>query len=577
MKQPKKIPYGITNFERIRKENYVYVDKTRFIEKIENEATKYHFLIRPRKFGKSLFLSVLDHYYDLRHKDDFEQLFGDLHIGKNPTPKRNDMFVVRFNFSAIDTSSMKDFNVALLEKIKMAIIFFLTDHRDYVVNLKEAKDTVWRMEKASTCLEYAFDIAKSHGKKVFVIVDEYDHFANDMIAEGRYLGEENYKKAVWAGSQIRDFYETLKNASETVIDNIFITGITPVMLDDLTSGFNISNNLSLKEGYNEILGFTDEEVAFVMQEAGIDKSTIQVDMEFLYNGYLFHADAKNKLYNPAMMNYFFLEVLEEGEKTVSLIDDNLKTDYGRIRNFIIPFENMTAIKDLIHNGGTPATIAKKFSIINLHDHKNFLSLLFYMGLVTISKNGDDYPVLKIPNFSVRTNYWEYIENLISEEIPEDTRLPYLAVRYFEYLLQLAIHEDPRPFLDFINGNFVDILSNRDLMNFSEKDIKILMMTLIFQSNLYLPISEYETSGGYCDIYLQRRELNPKVQTDWVWEIKYVKESDAGKRSLIARKKKEALAQLHRYKNSQKFSDRKDVRYLAVLFIGKKKYWMEEIG
>jgi len=185
--------------------------------------------------------------------------------------------------------------------------------------------------------------------------------------------------------------------------------------------------------------------------------------------------------------------------------------------------------------------------------------------------------LKIPNFSVRTNYWEYIENLISEEIPEDTRLPYLAVRYFEYLLQLAIHEDPRPFLDFINGNFVDILSNRDLMNFSEKDIKILMMTLIFQSNLYLPISEYETSGGYCDIYLQRRELNPKVQTDWVWEIKYVKESDAGKRSLIARKKKEALAQLHRYKNSQKFSDRKDVRYLAVLFIGKKKYWMEEIG
>ena len=576
VRQHKKIPYGITNFETIRTENYLYVDKTRFIEQIENETTKYQFLIRPRKFGKSLFLSVLDHYYDVRYKDKFVQLFGNLYIGRNPTLGRNDFFVLNFEFSGLDTCSIKDFNIAFLEKIKMVTQRFFIDHRDLITNYEELNSKVWNMEKSSNCLEFVFNIVNSFGKKVFIIIDEYDHFANDMIASKMYLGEEHYEKAVWAGSQVRDFYETLKANTRTVIDKIFITGITPVMLDDLTSGFNISNNLSLKVSYNEILGFTEDELGFVMREAGIDKSAVKVDMEYLYNGYLFHVDAKNKLYNPAMMNYFFMGILEEGERMESLVDDNLKTDYGRIRNLIVPFENKTVLKDLVNNGGTPANIVKKFSFINLHQHENFLSLLYYMGLVTISKNASGNPVLKIPNYSVRTNYWEYIKYFINEEIPENTRLPYHAARYFEYLEKLAVFNDPRPFLDFINGNFVEILSNRDLMNFNEKDIKILMMTLIFQSNFYLPVSEVENSGGYCDIYLQRRKVYPSVKSDWVWEVKYIRESDAGKRSLIAKKKKEALEQLYRYKNSTQFKDRTDVRYLAVVFIGRKKYFAEEI-
>jgi hypothetical protein len=295
------------DFERIRDENYVYVDKTRYVEMIENEAAKYHFLIRPRKFGKSLFLSVLKHYYDVCYADKFDALFGDLYIRKNPTPKRNSLFVMRFSFSGLDTSSVEKFQVSFTAAIRSSIDFFLVEHKDLFDDYEKKENELWKLDNIRAFIEYAFKIIKSFKRKAYIIIDEYDHFANDLIAMGTNLSQEQYKQLIWANGVVRDFYETLKDNTEKVIDTIFITGITPIMLDDVTSGFNISNNLSLKEKYCEILGFNEEEVEFVRQEAGIDKSLIKVDMKYLYNGYMFHIDAKNKLYNSSMVNYFFAE------------------------------------------------------------------------------------------------------------------------------------------------------------------------------------------------------------------------------------------------------------------------------
>jgi len=577
MKTPKKIPYGISNYESLRTENYVYVDKTRFIEQIENEPTKYHFLIRPRKFGKSLFLSTLRHYYDVCSADKFDVLFGDLYIGKNPTPKRNSLFIMKFSFSGLDTSSVEKFQVSFTGAIRGSIQSFLTEHRFIIKDYEALKKEAWTINNVRDYIEFAFDIIESFGTKAYIIIDEYDHFANDLIAQGTNLSLEQYKQLIWANGVVRDFYETLKDNTETVIDKIFITGVTPIMLDDVTSGFNISNNLSVDVRYNEMLGFTEEEVEFLIDECGIDREKIVHNIKFLYNGYLFNIDGENKVYNSAMILFFLYKVLIAGEKA-EIIDDNLKTDYGRIRNLITQFENKSVLKELSNNVEIQASIIKKFSILHLHEHKNFLSLLFYMGMVTISKNETTgIASLKIPNYTVKTNYWEYIERFINEEIPANTRLPYHPVKFYEFLGKLALEHNPRPFLDFINGNFVDILSNRDLIKFNEKDIKILMMTLIFQSDFYLPISEFETSGGYCDIYLQRRNsLYPKIETDWVWEIKYIKQSDSENEQLIAEKKMEAITQLQRYKNSTVFKDRTDVRFLAVVFIGKKEYFVEEV-
>ena len=575
MRTVKKIPYTLSNFGMIRAENYVYVDKTRFIEQIENENSKYHFLIRPRKFGKSLFLSTLRHYYDICYADKFDMLFGDLYIGQHPTLKRNSLFLMKFSFMGLDTSSVEAFKVSFTEAIRSSIEIFLTEHRLIIPDHEEKIKELRMLDNVRTYIEYAFQIIIGFGRKAYIIIDEYDHFANDLIALGTNLSIAQYKELIWANGVVRDFYETLKDHTEAVIDTIFITGVTPMMLDDVTSGFNISNNLSLKEKYCEILGFTEEEVEFVRQEAGIDKSLIKVDMEYLYNGYLFHEDAKNKLYNSSMVLYFFQEVMDEGEKIERLIDENIKTDYSRINKLLNKPYNINKLEQIIEFGKLPAKVSARFSIEKLHETKNFLSLLYYMGLVTIQKGeklGESW--LRIPNYTVKVIYWEYMENSILERNPE---MMFDSEVIYDGLINIAVDGDYKPFFDKFQKNFLSNISNRDLREFSEKNIKFLLLSILYQNSFYLPISELENSEGYSDIYLQRRNyLYPKIQTDWVWELKYIKEADAGKKHLFAAKKKEALTQLQRYKNSNFFKDRTDVRYLAIVFVGKKKYWITEV-
>ena len=575
MKTPKKISYGHCNFERIRKENYVYVDKTRFIEMIENEANSYHFLIRPRKFGKSLFLSTLRHYYDICYADKFDELFGDLYIGKNPTPKRNSLFVLEFSFSGLDTSSREKFEVSFTGAIRGSIQSFLIEHRFIISNYEELTKIAWNIDNVRDCIEFAFNLINSFGRKAYIIIDEYDHFANDLIAQGTNLSIQHYKELIWANGVVRDFYETLKDNTKKVIDTIFITGITPIMLDDVTSGFNISNNLSNDLRYNEILGFTEDEVEFLIDECGIDRAKITVDRKFLYNGYQFHQNAGNKLYNPSMMLYFLNKVnITEGE-IEELVDDNLKTDYGRIQMLLNKPENVEKLENIIEFDKIPSKVISRFSVERIHDLENFLSLLYYMGLLTIEKDTEsNSPLLRVPNYSIKTMYWEYIRHILKNQIPE---LSHNEINYYASLKDFAIHEKPEAFIKFIHQYYVSRFSNRDFQRFDEKYIKAVILTLMFQGSYYLPISELENSEGYSDIYLQRRNLYTNVKTDWVWEIKYVKETNAKKATLIEEKKSKAIEQLQRYKTSNLFKDRNDVRYLAVVFIGKKKYWIEEVS
>ncbi|MDR2171412.1 MAG: AAA family ATPase, partial [Planctomycetaceae bacterium] len=294
IKSPKQLPYGNANFKSVRTEkNYVYVDKTQFIELLENESNNSKIFIRPRRFGKSLFISMLSYYYDVNYADEFERLFGDLYIGKNPTPLKNSYAVMGFNFSGIDTLNFENFRNSFSDNIQNAVYRFFDKHKKF---FPDAIDAVRQIKKqkysALAALDWAFRIAESAGIKIFVIIDEYDHFANDLIARGSKLGDDFYKNAVCVNGIVRDFYEKLKIASgDGIIGQTFITGISPVMLDDLTSGYNIATNLTLDLQYNEILGFTRNEVNEIMNEINIDESKIEIDIEYYYNGYLFNEDA----------------------------------------------------------------------------------------------------------------------------------------------------------------------------------------------------------------------------------------------------------------------------------------------
>ncbi|MDR0415028.1 MAG: AAA family ATPase, partial [Prevotellaceae bacterium] len=412
-KIPKRLPYGNSNFESIRTEGYVYVDKTRFIEQLENESNKNLFFTRPRKFGKSLFFSMLSHYYDINKADKFEQLFGDLYIGQHPTPKRNSYLVLKFNFSGLDTTSEDYFRGSLSRKVQDIARDFLYTYKD-IFPEKELFKQIDAEQPGIDSLRKAFNAAKSVGKKVYIVIDEYDHFANDLIAQGTYTGDDTYRHLVRANGVIRDFYEMLKEGSETVIDRIILTGITPIMLDDITSGFNISNNLSLDPIYNEMLGFTQEEVSTLMKETGVNPDMITVDMELFYNGYLFHPEGEHKVYNPSMMLYLFSQILRHPKMVGNIIDENLKTDYGRLRRLIQSDRNCEQIVKIAQDGYVSSDVIPKFSIDKLHDSENFMSLLFYLGLLTIDRYENGKTLLKIPNYSIRTVYWDYILQLTKD-------------------------------------------------------------------------------------------------------------------------------------------------------------------
>ncbi|MDR3308926.1 MAG: AAA family ATPase [Tannerella sp.] len=573
-KKPRKLPYGMSNFETLITDNYVYVDKTRFIELLENEPNRNLFFTRPRKFGKSLFLTMLSCYYDYGMTDKFDRLFGNFYIGKHPTPNKNNYVVLNLDFSALDTTSEERFRESFSDRIEDCVCNFFNDHRD---SISYAGDIVEQMRLPASppgikSLGLIFRAAKEIGKKVFVIIDEYDHFANDIIAKGEGDGDEYYRKMVGANSIVRDFYETLKINSKTIIERILIVGITPIMLDDMTSGFNISNNISLKGKYNEILGFTQEEVEYLIEESGVDRSWISVDIKKMYNGYLFHAEGEKLVYNPSMMLYLFNELLDEKRPTENIIDENLKMDYGRIAKLFNNEANRQQLMDIVNNGSIGGRVVPKFSLNELTESSRFASLLFYFGLLTID-NTSSIPKLVIPNYSIKMVYWEYISKLTlerNEEIREDFSM------LSDSMYKFAVNGKAQQFIEYISTAFVRNLSVRDLRQFDEKYLKIILLTNLFYGKYFIPISEMEVSEGVTDIYLMRSGIYRNMPYEWVWEIKYVKQTDANKPAVIEAKKQKSREQLAKYRSSYLFRDRTDVRYLSVIYIGKRKVEIEEI-
>ncbi|MCK4261274.1 MAG: AAA family ATPase, partial [Halanaerobiales bacterium] len=252
-----KLPYGITDFKELRIENYFYIDKTKYIEIIENLNSKYLFYIRPRRFGKSLFLSTIEHYYDLNQKDVFEKLFSGLYIGDNPTKLKNEYFILSFDFSGLNTDSQERLKDSFRKTVLSSLIDLLDKYRSFFTGVEEVISELKNEFDLKRMLEIVYMLIKRTGKKVYILIDEYDHFANDILAIGN---GGFYKDTIRARGFVRDFYETLKIGAKSVIDRIFMTGISPIMLDDLTLGFNITNNLTMSPLLNEMLGFTEKEL-----------------------------------------------------------------------------------------------------------------------------------------------------------------------------------------------------------------------------------------------------------------------------------------------------------------------------
>ncbi|MDR1964501.1 MAG: ATP-binding protein [Planctomycetaceae bacterium] len=560
-----KLPYGNSDFRRIRLENYAYVDKTRFIEMLENEVNPNQFFIRPRKFGKSLFFMTLLYYYDINYADQFEQLFGDLYIGQHPTAKKNSYVVMAFDFSGLDTSNEEEFRFSFASNVCNTVRDFLQQHTKIFPDAEKFIEQIDSTPPNIGTLEMAFSVAKKAGLKIFVIIDEYDHFANDLIAMGNLFGKDFYKQVVTANGLVRDFYEKLKAATKSsTVDRTFITGVSPVMLDDLTSGYNIADNLSLKLKYNEMMGFTHQEVEELMNKTGIDANLITINMDYYYNGYLFHKDGKNKVYNPSMILYFFKELLDAGKLPASVVDPNVNTDYNRIKRLTENGHNRDILIKIAKEGSIVAQILPKFSIDQLNNKRYFVSLLFYMGLLTIKESCGEMVRLVVPNYSIQTVYWEYIQELMYSELPDFDTSDLLNV-----ISAMFKEGEIESFIKYVSENILSKLSDHDLQNFDEKYIKLVLMVYLRMSRIYTPMSEYEAVPGRIDLFLQSNPRIPEYQYEWILELKYCKTNASPKE--IAQKREEGLEKLNQYLNSDRLKDRPNLKSALIIFIGKNKY------
>ncbi|MCK4258006.1 MAG: AAA family ATPase [Halanaerobiales bacterium] len=563
-----KLPYGITDFKELRKENYFYIDKTQYIEILESLNSKYLFFIRPRRFGKSLFLSTLEYYYDLNKKDVFENLFSGLFIGNNPTKLKNEYFILSLDFSGLNTDSQKSLKESFRKTVLSGLIRFLKRYNYYIANVEKVIDKLEHENDLKRMLEIVFTLVEEVNKKIYVLIDEYDHFANDILAIG---DGDFYKDTIRARGFVRDFYETLKIGAKSVIDRIFMTGISPIMLDDLTSGFNITDNLTMNPLLNEMLGFTEQELIEFIDKIEIDikKENLLSELKLNYNGYLFSIRGKERVYNPDMILSFFNNWQQIGDYPEKLIDDNVKTDYGRLQRLIANRENKSILEEIILKEEIVSDIVSRFSFDRMYDQEYFISLLFYMGLLTIDKKHRSRLILKIPNYVIKTIYWEYLQKSLVEQYKINFDLDELR----KSVEKLAYDGEIESYIEYVSKNILKQLSNRDLLRFDEKYIKIILFSNLASGEVYKICSEREVEGGYIDLFLEKDSRYPDIEYEWLWELKYLKKEAKFR---IEQVKKEGLKQLEEYAASKKFVDKKNLKKALIIFIGKDEYEIIEV-
>ena len=537
-----KIPYGQSNFKKVITQGFQYVDKTAFIHTLESEG-EYNVLLRPRRFGKSLFLSMLWYYYDLNAKADFETLFGHLAIGQNPTASRNQYQVLFLEFSGIATDNNEGIYSAFNHKIGMAISNFFERYA-YPDAVKQG---LMQLDSPTPADKFNYLLSWARDQKIYLLIDEYDHFANALLADDL----NHFRSIMGKGGFVRAFYEVLKTGTQQgIIDRLFITGVTPIMLDSLTSGFNIVKNLSLNATFNEAIGFTRVETESLIRplarQCQLPLDTMMDAVTAWYNGYRFSEDARDKrLYNADMVLYF-IDNFDKRECGFPrhMLDENIASDYGKILAIFkigSRDENYEVLDELINNGFAIAKQRRKFDFDKGFDRDDFISLLYYMGFVAFAGNELTHQRFVIPNYVIKVLYFEYFK----VEIERKNQIA-ISIRTIEQaVVALALHNDIEP-LRLEAERVLKALSNRDFLRFDEKHIKMLLVTLLYQSEAYFIQSEPEVNQKYPDILLLERSPYA-IKHEHLIELKFCKKTDRQKNPAIwDNKLQEGVAQVQGY-------------------------------
>ena len=549
----KKLPYGISNYEKLIENNYYYVDKTEYIEKLENIPETSIMFLRPRKFGKTLFTSTLEYYYDINEKEKFEKLYGNTYIGKNPTPLKNSYHILKFNFSGIDTSSVEATVKGFKSKTLVSISFFAKKYKlDFFVNEKDEPENILYN------LFNAFKFQKND-EKIYIIIDEYDHFANELLG----FHTDNFKELVSKNGKVRKWYEIIKEGTETVVDRIFITGVAPITLDSLTSGFNICSDRTRNELLNEMLGFTEQELINLMNDQKISKEEQDVILPILrenYDGYKFSLLGKERIYNSNMCLYFLNDYIQLNHMPERLIDMNIASDYGKLSKMLelcVSEQKRKILEETVSGEGIASEIIEKFNAEVEFKETEFVSMLFYLGYLTISEERLGMPVLTVPNKVMREIYTRYFLAMIEKE----TKLNVEQSDYNKILEEMALEGKIDKIIEIVQ-KYLNNLSNRDYQKFDEKYVKIIFYCIVMNLRLYFVKSEPEVNRKYPDILMVPRDRNKGYNSIMI-EFKYLKKGEENK---LKEKQEEAKEQILEYSQFEEIKNIEKLNKYTVVAV-----------
>ena len=537
----KRVPYGVSNFKKIIKFNQYYVDKTMYIPMLEDQPD-YLIFIRPRRFGKSLFLSMLETYYDCNLKDQFKELFGKLWIGNHPTPLQGEFQVLTLDFSQVggDIEHLEEnFN----SYCGFCFDSFMRRYKEYYG--EKVAEQVYAETQSHNKLAIIQKNAAEKGYPLYLIIDEYDNFTNTVLNE---LGEEVYHAMTHASGFYRDYFKKFKGS----FDKIFMMGVSPVTLDDVTSGFNIGWNISTKPKFDKMLGFSTEDVREMFTKyREAEKIPVDSDVEAMieeikpwYDNYCFAEECLKsdvRVFNCDMVLYYLRNYIDYGCAPKQMIDPNTKTDYNKMKKLlqldILDGDRKGVINKIAEEGEIVTSLYQTFSAIEMTKPEVFPSLLFYYGMLTIKRLLGDQLVLGIPNNNVRKQYYTYL-------LEQYQAQKYIDInRVGTMLTNMAFEGKWEPVLSFISKAYENVSAVRDGIE-AERNLQGFFMAYLYLSSYYIIAPELELSHGFCDFFMLPDLTHYPSKHSYIIELKVLGKQDTEGKAET--QWQEAIEQINRY-------------------------------
>ncbi len=552
--QVKLVPYGVADFATVIEQNLYYVDKTMFIPELEKQPRNL-FFIRPRRFGKSIFLSMLYSYYDCTQSHKFQSLFGNLWIGQHPTPLQGKYQVLFLDFSQI-TGNIDKLETKFNSYLSINLDAFVRQYSEYY---QAEMEEILAQEDFEEKMELIFKAAKAHQYHLYLIIDEYDNFTNVILNE---RGEKVYHAITHADGFYRDVFKKFKGNFE----RIFMMGVSPVTLDDVTSGFNIGWNISIKPEFDEMLGFSTTDVVEMFTyykehgsiPADSDIDAIVNDMKPWYDNYCFAKQAlkkKTRMFNCDMVLYYLRNYMDAGCPPEEMIDPNTRTDYGKMKKLLqfdkLDGERKGIIRKIAEEEQIVTQLYESFSAYQIPKAEIFPSLLFYYGMLTIKGTRGSKLILGIPNNNVRKQYYGYLEEEYQAKAYVDVN------QLTDYYYDMAYDGKWEEGLRFMADAYAKVSSVRDGIE-AERNLQGFFMAYLNLNDYYITAPELELNHGYCDFFLLPDLTHYASQHSYILELKVLSKKDFsaivegeftedGKPMTKAEKQwREAVEQIHRY-------------------------------